>query len=114
MQPEPTIKVIDLACTCFCVRCDPCCLGKKVVIVPFKYFPPPCCCFKNEVGPCDNCFSLCVPMLGNPKQFEYFTPQPKDPEAFVKAANEALDNALERKGTSRLSGMPPMGDEMER
>ena len=48
---------------------------------------------------CDNCFNLCGPVVGNPKIFFPFSPQPKNASAFVAAAQQAMQIA-------RASGAP--------
>mmetsp|Transcript_56744 Transcript_56744/g.149036 ORF Transcript_56744/g.149036 Transcript_56744/m.149036 type:complete len:103 (+) Transcript_56744:223-531(+) len=101
-------------CCCTRFECPVLCKGKRVVNVPFKTCPPPCCCLHNKVESLDNCFGLCGQVLGNPLVYTHFNPQPKDAEAFVKAATEGLNNALERKTKTKLQGMPPKSDEMER
>jgi len=104
----PKIEVMDLGCMCCCMHCDPCCCGKRVVIMPFEMFPPPCCCCRNRVNKCDNCCELCGGVTGNPKIFNPFIPQPKDPAAFVEAAQLALAQAVNRHGA------PPDAEEMDR
>ena len=92
---------------CCCVRIDPCCLGKRVVIMPFEMFPFPWCCCSNRVSACDNCFNLCGAPTGNPKFFGWFAPQPKNTTAFVKMVQAAMNNA-------KRSGAPVVSTDMER
>jgi len=95
----PKIEIVDNATMCCCVKMDPCCLGKQAVIMPFEQLPPPCCCCSNRTSACDNCFNLCGPVVGNPKIFFPFSPQPKNASAFVAAAQQAMQIA-------RASGAP--------
>jgi hypothetical protein len=90
VQAAPKLEVVDLGCMCCCMKVDPCCHGKRVVLMPFEKMPPPCCCCSNRVGACNNCFGLCGPVTGNPKIYGGFGPQPKDKAAFVAAANAMM------------------------
>ena len=95
-----------MATLCCFIKCDPCCLGKRVVIMPFEQCPPPLCCCSNRVGCCDNNCGCCGPVTGNPKLFLMFAPQPKNAAAFVQAAKNAL--------LASVRGSAPSGSEMER
>lgn len=75
-----------------CLKCDPCCCGKSLVLMPFEKFPPPCCCCLNRTNLCDNCFNCCGPVVGNPKIFTYFILQPADPFDFASVAQSLMSN----------------------
>jgi hypothetical protein len=105
---SPKIEVLDHGYMCCFIKIDPCCKGKEVVLMPFETMPPPCCCSSNRTSGCDNCFGLCGPPQGNPKIFSPFSPQPKDPVAFVAAVQLAMSTA---KATNK--GAPDVA-EMER
>ena len=66
---------------------------------PFENFPIPCCCCVNRTGPCDNCFNLCGPVIGNPKVFSPFFLQPTNPETFVAIAQLLMNNYKSPDGT---------------
>ena len=109
---SPKIETIDNSCMCCCMKIDPCCRGKEVVIMPFEQMPPPCCCCSNRTGCCDNCCGFCGPPTGNPKIFDPFSPQPKDPSTFVAAVQQATMAARQMKAQMK-AGAPDV-DTMER
>mmetsp|Transcript_4901 Transcript_4901/g.7473 ORF Transcript_4901/g.7473 Transcript_4901/m.7473 type:complete len:209 (+) Transcript_4901:89-715(+) len=97
---QPKFEITDLGCLiCF----SQCCSDKRAVVMPFENFPFPCCCCRNRVSACDNCFGCCGPITGNPKFYISFMPQPEDPEAFVQAAQQAMGT------TAPASGMAATG-----
>ena len=98
---------------CCCMKCDPCCLGKRVVLMPFETLPPPWCCCSNRITQWDNCFNLCGSPVGNPKIFVWFAPQPKDANRFVKAAQTAVLGGVHSASRSNV-GSPPGSAVMER
>jgi len=87
---KPKLEIIDHGWMCCCIKLDPCCMGKRVALMPYETFPPPCCCCSNRTSACDNCFGLCGPPTGNPKVHLPFYPQPMEPAQFVKAAQLAM------------------------
>ena len=91
MQPGYTCCGTNLRgcgglCETYYAQCDP----DRVVVMPSEMCPCPCCCQANRITMVDNCFDLCGPVSGNPKLFYPFSPQPKDPKAFVAVCHEHM------------------------
>lgn len=83
----PSLEVIEIGCACCCVKVQ--CCEYVVLAPPYQAFP--CCCCKNETS-CypwccgGNCFNCCGTIRGQPMNFSYIYPQPKDPYTFVQKA----------------------------
>ena len=111
----PKLEVFDTGCLICCIHCHypTCCYDEKIVVImPFEYFPFPCCCCPNRACWLDNCCGCCGSPTGNPKIFNPFRPQPKAPETFVAVAKAAMrrDGAQHRV----INVGVPEGEEMER
>jgi hypothetical protein len=86
---QPKLEIIESGCLVCCVKVQ-CCGSKRMVLMPFENMPVPCCCCKNRVTVCDNCFGLCGPITGNPIVYSSFFPQPTDPTGFVEVAQAIM------------------------
>ena len=89
IQQTPKLEVMKGGCMVLFQRVQ-ICTKDKVVIMPNENMPPPCCCSKNRVTPCDNCFGLLGGVTGNPKFVYPFMPQPKDAAGFVEVAQQTM------------------------
>jgi len=101
-KTHPKLEVSETGCWCCCQRIV-CC--SSVVVMPFEVCPFPCCCIGNRVthGIC-NCWACCKlqgGLDGNPKWAMSFTPQPKDPWAFLKAFGDAANMSVRAKPPPR-------------
>jgi len=83
---EPKLEVLQSGCWC-CTKRTVCC--EQVVVVPYEKFL--CCSNRTAKAGLCNCWLCCWGVLGPsgldgvPKAFIPFSPQPKDPWAFVAA-----------------------------
>lgn len=86
---QPKLEIFEPGCMMCCTRVN-ICGHQEMILMPFEYFPVPCCCFSNRITPCDNYCGLCGGITGNPKVYHSFFPQPTDPEGFVQVAQAVM------------------------
>lgn len=84
---QPKLEVISKGCTICCI---PISCGKTAIVMPFEKYPFPLCCCTNRVTCINNCCGFCGPITGNPQIYSGFSPQPKDAQAFVDAAQSLM------------------------
>ena len=81
-------------------------------MVPYEGCCGPCkdspcaCCFSNRVGVCDNCFRLCGPVSGRPKNYQPFNVQPvkKQRKEFVAVVMKQIRGNEAKSMSGRLGG----------
>lgn len=97
---KPNFEVIEIGCVMCCVKLQ--CCEYAVLAPPNKAFP--CCCFgnKSKLSPwcCGgNCCNCCGAIAGQPVNYSFVYPQPKDPHTFVQKAK-----AVQKSGSSGGAG----------